>query len=74
MKKRAVSKRQSRNPFVNQVFVVRSNPLPEAADQRARSQSLRKSGLCRQSSKTTNATTGNCRNPFVNQVFVVTIS
>ncbi len=63
--------RHRRNPFVNQVFVVCSGKrLPERS--RPASQSLRKSGLCRHGAGPGNRRRCGRRNPFVNQVFVVT--
>jgi len=63
----------SRNPFVNQVFVVGARtPARSKPNSDAPSQSLRKSGLCRRP-RTSFPESGstNSRNPFVNQVFVV---
>ena len=63
-----------RNPFVNQVFVVKMKQTRKVlVDDLGRSQSLRKSGLCRLygAVRLWERFAWYGRNPFVNQVFVV---
>ena len=64
----------SRNPFVNQVFVVihGQSPTPTFAVRSCRNPFVNQVFVVTHDAKTLNVTTSRRRNPFVNQVFVVT--